>query len=102
MAAEDELRRIAERARLELVIARPPVVYGPGAPANIARLLNVLSRIPVIPVRAMSNARSLVYGGNLTDAILFLPVTFTEEFQARERSYPLSGGRFIRPLLISL
>lgn len=104
MAAEDELRRIAERAGLDVVIVRPPVVYGPGAPANIARLVNVLSRISVVPVPATSNARSLVYVGNLTDAIarcLEHPRAEGELFLVADAE-AISTSRLVRRLVVLL
>jgi nucleoside-diphosphate-sugar epimerase len=62
----------AERALLavsgiDLVIVRPPLVYGPGAKANFAALVRAVSRGLPLPVGAVENRRSLVALDNLVD-----------------------------------
>lgn len=53
----------------ELVILRPPLVYGPGAKGNFGRLARLArTRFP-LPLASVRNRRSLVYVGNLVDAI---------------------------------
>jgi nucleoside-diphosphate-sugar epimerase len=55
---------------MEIVILRPPLVYGPGAKANFRALVRLcLLGIP-LPFGAIDNQRSLIYSGNLADAIL--------------------------------
>jgi UDP-N-acetyl-alpha-D-quinovosamine dehydrogenase len=68
--AEDVLRRIAVDTGLEVVIIRPPLVYGPGVKANFLRLLRMVERGEPLPLASINNARSLVYLGNLIDAII--------------------------------
>jgi nucleoside-diphosphate-sugar epimerase len=54
---------------MEIVILRPPLVYGPGAKANFRALVRLcLLGIP-LPFGAIDNQRSLIYSGNLADAI---------------------------------
>jgi UDP-glucose 4-epimerase len=53
----------------QLVVIRPPLVYGPGVKANFRSLLNFAQRGWPLPFRALKNRRSLVYVGNLTDLI---------------------------------
>ena len=54
---------------MEIVILRPPLVYGPGAKANFRALVRLcLLGIP-LPFGAIDNRRSLIFGGNLADAI---------------------------------
>ncbi|MBI5658480.1 MAG: SDR family oxidoreductase [Nitrosomonadales bacterium] len=68
--AEQELRRIARETGLEVVIVRPPLVYGPGVKGNFAQMLNVVAgRIP-LPFASVCNYRSLIYVGNLADALI--------------------------------
>lgn len=68
-AAEQALHRIAAATALEIVILRPPLVYGPGVGGNFLRLMQLVrSGIP-LPLGAVNNRRSLVYLGNLTDAL---------------------------------
>ena len=67
--AEQALARVATETGLELVVLRPPLVYGPGAPGNTARLLAALRRGLPLPLARLNNQRSFLYIGNLVDAI---------------------------------
>ncbi len=68
-------KRIAEQglvatAGLEPVILRPPLVYGPRVKANFLALMRAIDRGWPLPLASVRNRRSLVYVGNLCDAIL--------------------------------
>lgn len=67
--AEQGLRQIAAVTGLEVVILRPPLVYGPGVKANFQRLLHMVARGWPLPLGAIRNRRSLLYLGNFVDAI---------------------------------
>jgi UDP-glucose 4-epimerase len=67
--AEQGLHRIAQETGLEVVILRPPLVYGPGVKANFQRLIQAVSRGWPLPLGAIRNRRSLLYLGNFVDAI---------------------------------
>jgi nucleoside-diphosphate-sugar epimerase len=67
--AEQALVRVARSTALETTILRPPLVYGLGVKANFLRLLKTVDRGLPIPLGAIRNRRSLVYVGNLVDAI---------------------------------
>ena len=67
--AEQGLRRIAEETGLEVVILRPPLVYGPGVKANFLRLMQAVQKGWPFPLGAIRNRRSLLYLGNFVDAI---------------------------------
>lgn len=67
--AEQGLHRIAQETGLEVVILRPPLVYGPGVKANFARLIETVARGVPLPLGAIRNRRSLLYLGNFVDAI---------------------------------
>ena len=67
--AEAALAGIAEQTGLEVVTLRPPLVYGPGAPGHFDQLLRVLRRGLPLPIAAIDNRRSVLYLGNLVDAI---------------------------------
>ncbi|HWT39003.1 MAG TPA: NAD-dependent epimerase/dehydratase family protein, partial [Paraburkholderia sp.] len=69
-AAEDALRRLAVETGLEVVIARPPLVYGPQVRANFLRLLDAVWRGVPLPLGGAHARRSMVYIGNLADALL--------------------------------
>lgn len=67
--AEQGLQQIAAETGLEVVILRPPLVYGPGVKANFLRLLRTVERGWPLPLGAIRNRRSLLYLGNFVDAI---------------------------------
>jgi UDP-N-acetyl-alpha-D-quinovosamine dehydrogenase len=67
-------KSIAEQALLQLegleaVILRPPLVYGPRVKANFLALMRALDRGWPLPLASIRNRRSLIYVGNLVDAI---------------------------------
>lgn len=68
--AEQGLWKIAADTGLEVVILRPPLVYGPGVGVNFLALLRAVARGMPLPLGAIHNQRSLVYVGNLADAII--------------------------------
>ncbi|WP_353187538.1 NAD-dependent epimerase/dehydratase family protein [Pseudomonas sp.] len=68
--AECGLRELAQRTGLEVVIIRPPLVYGPGVKANFLRMVRwVHSGIP-LPFGAINNRRSIVAMDNLVGLII--------------------------------
>ncbi len=67
--AEAGLREIANQFHLEVVILRPPLVYGPGVKGNLRALLKLVDRRVPLPLGAVRNQRSLLGLGNLIDAI---------------------------------
>jgi UDP-glucose 4-epimerase len=67
--AEQALARIAGDTGLGVTVFRPPLIYGPGVRANFARLVEAVRRGVPLPFGAVQNRRSLVYVGNLADAI---------------------------------
>ncbi|WP_310446596.1 SDR family oxidoreductase [Thiobacillus sp.] len=67
--AEQGLRQIAADTGLEVVVLRPPLVYGPGVKANFQRLIHIVERGWPLPLGAIRNRRSLLYLGNFVDAI---------------------------------
>ena len=68
--AEKSLHRMAERHGLEVVILRPPLIYGPGVKANFLRLMELIDLGLPLPFGAINNRRSLLYVGNLCDVII--------------------------------
>jgi nucleoside-diphosphate-sugar epimerase len=68
--AEQALRRLSQETGMEVVMVRPPLVYGPGVGANFLRLMRLVQAGAVLPLRSVCNARSLVYVGNLVSALL--------------------------------
>ena len=70
MEAEQGLRHLAARTGMDVVIIRPPLIYGPKVKANFASMLRWIKRGVPLPLKAVSaNRRSLVYIQNLVDLI---------------------------------
>lgn len=70
MEAEQGLRELAAQTGMEVVIIRPPLVYGPGVKANFSAMMRWLRRGVPLPLGAIHNQRSLVSLGNLVDLIV--------------------------------
>jgi nucleoside-diphosphate-sugar epimerase len=62
-------RALAAVPGVELVVIRPPLVYGPGVGANFAALMRLVARGLPLPFAAIDNRRSLIFVDNLTDLI---------------------------------
>ncbi|GAB2876880.1 UDP-glucose 4-epimerase family protein [Microbulbifer echini] len=67
--AEDALLALAEETGLEVVIIRPPLVYGPGVKANFQSMMVWLQKGIPLPLGSIENRRSLVSVYNLIDLI---------------------------------
>ncbi len=68
--AEDALHRISANTGMEIVILRPPLVYGPGVKGNFLRLMHGIAWGMPLPLGSIFNRRTLIYVGNLVDAII--------------------------------
>lgn len=68
--AEETLWRVAAETGLEIVVVRPPLVYGPGVKGNFASLIVALRRGIPLPLASVRNRRSLIYVRNLADALI--------------------------------
>jgi UDP-glucose 4-epimerase len=88
MEAEQGLREIARQTGMEVVIIRPPLVYGPGVKANFAAMMRWLKRGVPLPLGAIHNQRSLVALGNLADLI----VTCLTHPAAANQTFLVSDG----------
>lgn len=67
--AEHGLLALAAHSGMEVVVIRPPLVYGPHAPGNFARLAAIVRRGVPLPLGSVRNLRSLVAIDNLVDFI---------------------------------
>ncbi len=67
--AEQALRAAADSS-METVVLRLPLLYGPGVKGNFLSLLRAIDRGWPLPFAAVHNRRSLLYVGNLVDAII--------------------------------
>ncbi len=68
--AEQGILLIAQQTGMDVVIIRPPLVYGPGVKANFANMLKAVKRGFPLPLGAIYNKRSFVYVGNLVSLIV--------------------------------
>lgn len=68
--AEQALWDVATKTGLEVVVVRPPLVYGPGVKGNFLRLLRWVARGVPLPLGAVHNQRSLVGLDNLVDLLI--------------------------------
>lgn len=70
-SAEERLRIVAKKSGFEVVVIRPPLVYGPAAKANFRNMVQWLARgIPLPFGRITQNRRSLVAIDNLIDLVV--------------------------------
>ena len=67
--AEKKLRIVSTETGMEVVIVRPPLIYGPGVKANFLTLLRTVDAGMPLPFLSIDNRRSLVYVGNLINAL---------------------------------
>lgn len=88
MEAEQGLRQISADTGMEVVIIRPPLVYGPGVKANFAALMRAVQKGWPLPLGAVHNQRSFVALDNLVDFI----ITCTTHPQAANQTFLVSDG----------
>lgn len=86
--AEAGLWELARRTGLEVVVVRPPLVYGPGVGANFARLMRWIERGVPLPLGAVDNRRSMVGLSNLIDLV----VTCSRHPRAAGECFLVSDG----------
>jgi nucleoside-diphosphate-sugar epimerase len=67
---EQKLHERNNKTDLELVVVRPPLIYGPQVKANFLQLLNVVDKGLPLPLANVKNCRSMIFLDNLIDAIL--------------------------------
>ena len=68
--AEQGLHRIANETGIEVVIIRPPLIYGPGVKGNFANLIKLVRKGLPLPLGAIYNRRSMIALDNLVDLII--------------------------------
>jgi nucleoside-diphosphate-sugar epimerase len=81
--------KIALETGLEVVIIRPPLVYGLNAPGNFGTLMRAVQRGWPLPLGALHNQRSLVALDNLVDFI----VTCITHPQVANQTFLVSDGQ---------
>lgn len=98
--AEEALRSVAAKTGLEIVIVRPPLVYGPGVRANFLRLVSLAARGIPLPLPDIKNQRSLVGVENLADFL----IQCVSHSGAANETFLLSDGEDVstRELIVRL
>jgi UDP-glucose 4-epimerase len=86
--AEEGLRELAQQTGMEVVIIRPPLVYGPGVKANFLNMMRWLHKGVPLPFASLNNRRSLVALDNLLDFI----VVCLEHSAAANQIFLVSDG----------
>jgi nucleoside-diphosphate-sugar epimerase len=89
LEAEIGLRKVASETGMDVVIVRPPLVYGPGVKANFSDLMRAVQRQMPLPLGAVHNQRSLVALDNLVDFI----ITCITQPQAANQTFLVSDGQ---------
>lgn len=70
LEAEQGLLELSARTSMEVVIVRPPLVYGPGVKANFASMVRWVAKGVPLPLGSIHNARSMVALDNLVDLLV--------------------------------
>lgn len=87
--AEQGLRQISAETSMEVVIVRPPLVYGAGVKANFAALMRAVQRGLPLPLSSVThNRRSFVALDNLVDLL----ITCVDRPAAANRTFLVSDG----------
>lgn len=99
LQAENFLIHLATESKMTWTILRPPLVYGPGNPGNMERLIQLVNRGLPLPLGQVNNRRSLIYVGNLVDAI----ATCLRHPAAKNQLFLVSDGQDLStPQLIQI
>lgn len=92
--AEQGLLAIARETEMEVVIIRPPLVYGPGVKANFASMMKWMNKNIPLPFGAIHNKRSLVALDNLVSFIIHC-ADYKKTPQAANQVFLISDGEDI-------
>ncbi len=88
LEAERQLKELCQESKMELVIVRPPLVYGKGASGNFALLEQLVRMSPFLPFRLAKNHRSFISVGNLAKFLLLV----TRHPGAANQDFVISDG----------
>ena len=70
LRAEQQLAQFGASHGLDVVVVRPPLVYGPAVRANFLRMMDAVARGMPLPLGSVAARRSILYVDNLADALL--------------------------------
>jgi len=89
--AEQSLNRVSSETGLEVVIVRPPLIYGAEVKGNFSQMLRVAALGIPLPLAGVKNKRDLLYVGNLVDALIIC----SEHPEAAGNTYLVSDGEAV-------
>jgi nucleoside-diphosphate-sugar epimerase len=90
LAGEQIVGRLGSQLGIDVVVIRPPMVYGPSVGGNFRHLLalaRIAHRVP-LPLAGIHNRRSTLFVGNLADTLVLL----TDHPAARGKTFFVSDG----------
>jgi nucleoside-diphosphate-sugar epimerase len=97
--AEDGLIALSKQYEMEVVIIRPPLVYGPNSPGNFSKLIKLVKLGMPLPFASVNNKRSFIALSNLIDFIILC----TKHPKAKNEVFVISDGDDISlPQLLKL
>ncbi len=99
LEAEQGLQQIARETALEIVIIRPPLIYGANAPGNFARLVGLIGQGIPLPLAGIDNRRSLIGIDNLVD---FIQLCLVHPAAAGQTFHVCDAGDVSTPELLRL
>jgi UDP-glucose 4-epimerase len=73
--AEQALLDFGRENSMEIVIVRPPLVYGPGVRANFLQLMRSVHKGMPLPLGSVTAQRSMIFVRNLVDALRFAAIS---------------------------
>lgn len=88
LKAEQAIEQLCQNSTMTYTILRPTLVYGANNPGNMERLLKLTRKGLPLPLGKINNSRSLVYVGNLVDAI----ITCINNPNAKNQTFIVSDG----------
>jgi nucleoside-diphosphate-sugar epimerase len=94
--AEQSLHEISRATGIEVVVLRPPLVYGPAAKGNFQKLLMAIDKGIPLPLSGANNLRSFVYVGNLVDAL----IACATHHAAAGQTYLVSDGEDVSTAML--
>lgn len=89
LEAERALAQYGAESGMEIVVVRPPLVYGPGVRANFLKLMQAVAGGVPLPLGAVDARRSLVYVENLADVL----VHCASDPRAAGKTFHVTDGR---------
>ncbi len=102
--AEEVLAAVAARGRIEVVVLRPTLTYGPHCPGNMARLVHLVARGTPLPLGSVRARRSFIGVDNLSgliEVVLSHPAAAGQTFVAADGE-DVSLAELLRRIAVGL